>query len=122
MHNKVILTREGIIEIQVVGPQTAASVDEMGAQLARLIAERAAKKQPSLILDNIVQLGQTDTGARNEVARLARNLTYKRLAMLGNGSTLMRVGTNLMLTAIGQRRKIKYFENRAKAMAWLLTD
>lgn len=120
MANKVYLNSQDIIEIQVVGAQTNDSVTDMGRQTKLLLEELAAKKKPRLIFDDLTQMGATDTPARHAVAELAETLPYDKVAMLGNGSTMMRYGTNLMLMAIGRGNKIKYFESRDEAFAWLL--
>ena len=65
-------------------------------------------------------MGHTNIPARQLVAELAKTLEFDRVAMIGDGSTLMRVGTNLMLTAIGKGSSIRYFDTRDQAVAWLL--
>jgi UDP-N-acetylmuramyl pentapeptide synthase len=119
MANNVSLHDDGFIEISVVGNQTEMSVRAMGAQTAHLLQTLADRGRPLLVLDDITHLGRTNIGARQTVAKLAKTLHFDRLAMLGDGSTMMRVGTNLMLSAIGKGNKIRYFDNRDEAIAWL---
>jgi UDP-N-acetylmuramyl pentapeptide synthase len=118
MLNKVQLNPDGVIEIWVVGDQTAASVREMGEKVAFYITELRAAGRPVLVLDNLLRLGHTSSDARREVARLARALAFDRLAMAGGASPAMRYGTNLMLRAIG-RTSIRYFASPDSAREWL---
>lgn len=116
--NKVFINPDGLVEIQVIGNQTQESVRAMGAKAKALLGSDEAKP---LILDDITQMGITDLPARQEVSNLAKTLPFQKTAMVGNGSIAMRYGTNLMLGAIGMGRKIRYFESRDKAIAWLLS-
>ena len=118
MRNKVYLTQEGYIEIEVVGDQTDQSVKEMGEEISALIAKLKHKKRPVLVLDNLKAMGDTTPEARREVARLAKSLGFDRTAMLGRSGAMMRYGTNLMLRAIG-RHNIRYFSSRDGALLWL---
>lgn len=120
--NKVFLNKDDIIEIHVVGSQTEASVREMGAALRTLLEELEAQKRPLLVLDDLMQMGETNTGARRAVSDLARTLTYDRVAMLGPDKPLMVYGTQLLLQAIGMGRKIKYFVDREAALVWLTRE
>lgn len=119
--NRVYRTPTHIIEIEVVGDQTAASVRAMGIEAARLAAQLRREQRPVLVLDNLKRLGHTDSAARREVARIARQLDFDRGAMLGDATPLMRLGTNLMLRAIG-RPNLRYFASRDAALLWLTTD
>lgn len=85
---------------------------------ARTLLE--SRKVRPLILDDITQMGKTNTPARKEVSNLAKTLPFNRTALVGNGSIVMRVGTNLLLSAIGLK-KVRYFESRDQAIEWLLS-
>ena len=118
MVNKVYLDRSGFIQIWVVDAQTDESVREMGEKIGFYIKDLRAAGAPVLILDNLIKMGKTTSGARREVARLAKTLDFDRCAMVGNGSRAMRYCTNLMLKAIG-RRNVRYFGNLESAETWL---
>lgn len=118
MQNEVTLKND-IVHIYVIGDQTATSVAAMGKDTLRLLKKLEAQSKPGLVLDDITLLGNTDMQARRGVVDLAKTLPYKRAAMLGDGSVLMRVGTNLMLKAMGKGDSVRYFENRDLAIAWL---
>lgn len=121
MSNSVWLNDDGIIEIRVLGNQTYDTVTKMGEDAEELLASLKILGKPGLILDDITELGNTDIAARKKVASLANTLPFERVAMLGDGSVVMRVGTNLLLRAVGKGRQIRYFEDRAKAVEWLLS-
>jgi hypothetical protein len=119
MYNKVYVDDDGLLQIWVVGDQTAASVREMGGKLEFYTATLRSQGRPVLVLDNLIRMGSTTSDARREVARIAKALDMDRGAMVGGGSRAMRYGTNLMLRAIG-RGNLRYFANMESARKWLL--
>ena len=119
MANKVYLNSDEIIEIEVIGDQTVESVEIMGRQIDTLITQIKAVGKPCLLLDNLLHIGKVGPEARSKVVELTKVLDYDRAAMLGQGG-LMRFGANLMLRASGKGYKIRYFDNREEAIAWLL--
>lgn len=118
MHNEVALKND-IVYIYVIGDQTAASVAAMGKDVSRLLKKLDTQGKPGLVLDDITLLGNTDMQARRGVVELAKSLPYKKAAMLGDGSVVMRVGTNLLLKAMGKGDSVRYFEDHDLAIAWL---
>ncbi|MDB5179329.1 MAG: hypothetical protein JWN01_1272 [Patescibacteria group bacterium] len=119
MINKVYLDNDGLLQIWVIGDQTAESVREMGEKASIYSAQLRSQGRPVLVLDNLIKMGGTTSGARKEVARIARTLDFDRAVMVGDSSALMRYGTNLMLRAIG-RGNTRYMSNLAVARHWLL--
>jgi hypothetical protein len=119
MANTIFISDAGFIEVKVDGDQTAESVQAMGEDVQKLLAKLKLQKKPRLILDDLTTLGRTNIPARQMVADLAKTLEFDRVAMFGDGSTLMRVGTNLMLRAIGKGDTIRYFDERKAAEQWL---
>src|SRR5207249_4981277 len=93
---------DGLLQIWVVGDQTAESVREMGEKLTFYTQKLREEHKPVFVLDNLINMGRTTSEARREVARIARTLDFDHGAMVGDGSALMRYGTNLMLRAIGR--------------------
>ena len=118
MVNKVYLDPDGLLQIWVVGDQTAESVREMGEKVVLYVARQRDLHQPVLLLDNIIKMGRTTSEARREVARLAKTLDFDRAAMVGDGSRPMRYSANLMLYAIG-RSNVRYFGSLESARKWL---
>ena len=118
MINKVYIDSDGLLQILVVGDQTAASVQEMGDKLRFCIQQLRQEGRPVLILDNLLQMGATPSAVRREVAHLAKTLDFDRAVMVGGGSAAMRLGTNLMLRAVG-RSNTRYFASLESARVWL---
>lgn len=116
--NKVTLNKDGFIEIIVVGDQTASSIVAMGEAIqtnSKLLIEQ---QKPVLLLDDIRQIGKVPPEGRKAVVALGKTLTYKKLAMLGKPG-LIRFGANLLIRAMGQATKAKYFDQYDRAIAWL---
>lgn len=116
--NQVFINKHGMIEIKVRGDQTVASVQAMGDEAVRLAAELRKHKQPALILDNLLEMGEVPVEARRRVAELVKSSEYDKLAMLGSG-TLLKLGANLILQATGRGKYVRYFDSRTEAIAWL---
>jgi hypothetical protein len=119
MANRVFVNGDGIIEIEVVGDQNAASVELMGRQADTLITQQKAVGKPCLVLDDITKIGKVDPEARKKVVELGTRLDFDRAAMVGPNNGLMSFGTNLMLRATGRAYKLKYFTDRDEALRWL---
>ena len=116
--NRVFINDDGIIEIVVNGDQTVDSVQAMGDEALALAQVLQKKGKAALILDNLLLMGSVPPEARHLVAELVKSYDYDRLAMLGHG-TALRLGANLILQATGKGSRVKYFEDRGKATAWL---
>jgi len=116
--NRVFLNKDGIIEIMVVGAQNATSIETMGREADALVTQMKAVGKPCLILDNLLQIGPVDAQGRKLVVDLAKRIDYDRAAMLGKGG-VMRLGANLMLRAVGQAYRTRYFDDRDQAIKWL---
>jgi len=116
--NKVELRGDFIVEVHVVGTQNAASVDLMGREISTMLTNLRAHGRPALVLDDVTRIGAVDDAGRRLVVDLGKRLDYDRLAMVGM-SGLLKLGANLMLRAIGRADKIRYFDDREKAIAWL---
>lgn len=120
MENKIFVDEQGVLVIQTTGPQTEASVSAMGDQLRETIARLQSEHKPILVLDDITQLGAVPPAARKLVVSLGRTLYYDRLVMLGKKGSIIRIGANLLLGAMGKSSKARYFDDRDQAMDWLL--
>jgi hypothetical protein len=116
--NRVFINDDEIVEIIVNGDQTVVSVQAMGDQALALARELQRQNKPALLLDNLLLMGTVPPEARRLVAELVKSYDYDRLAMLGHG-TALRLGANLILQATGKGKRVKYFEDRAHATAWL---
>lgn len=115
--NKVWLSSDDIIMIDVVGDQNAASVELMGREVSVFITRLRGRRKPVCILDSLLEMGKVDPKGRALVVELGKQLHYDRLAMLGT-SGVLRIGANLMLRAIN-KSNIRFFTNRDAALEWL---
>jgi len=118
--NRVFITSDQIIEIQVVGDQTIDSIHSMGQAVQRLSKKQRAKGLPVLIIDNVLRIGTVTPEARKQVAEWGKMLDFDKLAMVGSGS-ILRLGAHLMLRAVDKRDQLKYFESYQTAADWLQT-
>ena len=118
MKNRVFIAKNGVIQIDVVGDQTPESVRAIGREVMALVTALRIQNRRVLILDNLKELGKTDSATRHEVAVLANQLYYDRAVMVGDSNPVMRYGTNLMLKAIG-RSNLRYFASFDAAWLWL---
>ena len=119
--NRVFINSENVIEIHVVGDQTVESVREMGDMAQNFILLLRSKSLPVYIIDNIKLLGETDSRVRQVVSHYAKMLTFDQLALVGDGSSTMLFGTNLMLRAIG-KSNVRYFSSLDTAMIWFCLE
>jgi len=119
MVNNVYIDPESMLQIAVIGDQTADSVREMGEKLALYARQLREEGKPVLVLDNLLKMGATTSEARREVARIAKTLDFDRAAKVGGSSMAMRYGTNLMLRAIG-KSNVRYFSSLESARKWLV--
>ncbi len=116
--NRIFLRDDDIIEIHVVGDQNGASVELMGREISVLLTKLRAQQKPCLVLDDLLEIGDVDQGGRHKVVELGKRLDFDKAAMVGKGA-LLRMGANLMLHATGRGDRVKFFENRGDALAWL---
>jgi hypothetical protein len=119
-NNKVFFNQNDIIEIIVDGDQTVESVMAMADEAEELLAQRKDQGKPTLVLDNLLRIGNVPPEARKKVVERAKTLEYDKLAFVGKGRVL-RFGSNLILQAIGKGDKLKYFDDYDAAIAWLKT-
>lgn len=119
MQNNVFLNNDNIIEVAVVGDQTAETIQAMGNDIEALATSLANDGQQVLILDDIQKMGTVSKEGRDLVIALGKKLHYQRLAMVGKPG-LLRFGTNLLMQAMGRGNQLHYFDNRPEAIAWLL--
>jgi hypothetical protein len=119
--NKVFINVKGMIEFTVVGKQSKETVHAMAEQARAFAKEMRAKKEPVLILDDLRKMNaRQSTEVARAVGHEARRIRFRKVAMLGSGSTLLKYGANFIIQGLGMRRKMKYFTDRKEAEEWLL--
>jgi UDP-N-acetylmuramyl pentapeptide synthase len=116
--NKVFVNDHDVVEIQVIGDQTLKSIRAMATAADELSEKGRKAGKRTLLLDNLTEIGQVSPEGRRLVVELAKTLKYDKLAMYGN-SIVLRLAANLMLQAIGKRKKLKFFDDFDKAVEWL---
>ncbi len=118
--NHVWLNDQGLIEVQVVGQQSADTVVAMGALIADLARQQRTNDQPVLVLDDLRRMAlKQPTEVPKTVAAVARRIDFDKVAMLGSSSGLIKYSSNFIIQAIGKIETIKYFGDRAEAERWL---
>src|SRR5690242_21750893 len=92
--NRVWLNDRGLIEIRVVGRQTAGTVRAMGDLVVDLAGQQRAKGQRVLIIDDLSAMGlKQPTAVPKEVAAQVRRIDFDRVAMVGSSNRLLKHGT-----------------------------
>jgi len=116
--NRVFLNRYDVIEMHVVGDQTAESVRAIGDEAVRLADDCRRRGLPVLLSDNLLAMGTVPPEGRRVVVEYGKKAEFDRLAMVGKGA-LLRLGSNLLIQAIGKSDRLRYFEDELSAMHWL---
>lgn len=117
--NQVFVNDHGIIEIRAIGDQTADSVQTMGDQARELALEQVKAGRQVLILDDLMQLGEAPADARSRFVDLVTRGGFEKFALLGSGDEL-RADAPLLLQETGRGSNVRYFEDRAACLEWLL--
>lgn len=119
MANQVFLNKNNIVEITVDGDQTVHSVHDMASSALVLCRELKGNNQRPLILDDLRTMGSVPPEGRKAVVDLIKSGEFDKLAMIGSNG-LTKLGANLLLQATGKSSFVKYFDDRPKAVRWLL--
>lgn len=119
--NKVFINEHDVIEVNVIGDQTAESVTKMCDETDVLIAKQRDSDKSPLVLDSLADVGKVPYNARRVVVDRIRALNYDKLAFVSN-DTIIRFGSNLIMQAIGRGNSVKHFESYEQAITWLTAD
>lgn len=117
--NNFFLNDDGIIEIATTGDRTSLSIQESAENVFALARELRDSGQPVLILNDISQMGKLPPEGHKTFADITKVADFDRFALVGSDN-IMRLGANLIAQSIGQPEKLKYFDSRGEATAWLL--
>lgn len=118
-NNSLHVLPEGVIELTQTGHQTAESVSQFQAQIDDMTTDLHAQGKKVLILVDLSGV----TGQEPEVLGLARDRLkgdYDALALVGNAMPV-RMIVNWLVHAAGNDKRLRSFENRDEALAWLLS-
>jgi hypothetical protein len=119
--NQVFINDHDIIEIIVDGDQTIKSVQAMGDDANKLIAQYRKQGKRPVVIDNLSKIGKVPSDARKRVVEIAKAMKCDKLAMYGN-NVVLKFGANLLLNAIGRAGQVKYFDDYDKAIDWLKSE
>lgn len=115
-----VYSKDNLITVEVVGVQSQASVSKMGNQIQELARSFRGQRLPVLILDDLRAMAKKQPSeVGRTVAEVEKRLDYDKLAMLGDGNPMLRYGSNFIIRAIGKNHKLRYFDHRSAAVAWL---
>lgn len=115
---RVIVKKQGIVEVIVKGDHDGDSVRTMGEKAAKALKDLSARGKPALLLDNVVDVGYITPDARQLVVTLSKDMSFDKLAMYCKGPAL-KLAANLILHAVGRAGKVRYFDDYREAIEWL---
>lgn len=115
--NRVFL-EEDIIHEVYVGDQDHETVAALNEATDKFTAELQAKQKPVLILTDMTDVGDQTQGARDAVKAVLGTRYFDRVAAFGVPSRLQIVG-RILLTLTGTGNRVKIFDSREEAEAWL---
>jgi|GEM_PF-676306 len=113
------LNDTGVIEIITTGDRTAELLQDSAKKLFEFARQLREAGKPVLILNDISAMGDFPPEAHRTFADIARAADYDRFALLGSNN-IVRLGANLIAQSIGKADSLKYFDNRSKALHWLI--
>lgn len=119
-HNTMRELPDGTIELVQTGYQTTKSILEYSNEISALVKQRRADKKPALLLVDIGGI----TGHESTVRDIAHNnLTndFDSLAIVTDDNITARLIGNWLVKLVGQGERVRFFEGRDEALAWLKT-
>ena len=116
--DKVYINEYGLIEIIVHGDQTVESVNALADKTDDFVHKFHSEGKPALVLDNLMLLGNAPSNVRKTVIKRIRNAHIDKFAFVGT-DRMLRLGSNLVLRAIGKGNSVKYFDDYGTAVTWL---
>ncbi len=117
--NYVTMSPEGYVEIVAIGdqtPQTIEKVSQEGAALVRKVTKGDPEHSRQLV--DISRSGSYSSESNKAAMKVIEFLEYERVAIFG-GSHLLNDVINMVIMLMGKGGKIKTFDTRDEAVAWL---
>ena len=118
MQNRARLNRGGFVEVAYVGEQSNETVTEMVARALPLADRLAERNRPVLILADLSGLTKSTAGSRKATAEALRTISYERIAVCG-GNKYVKNLAKLVITATRRANRVRLFDKREEAVAWL---
>lgn len=109
-----------IIEVVNSGPKTPEEQGETIRQIQELSEKLRKENKPVLILDDISQMDIPSEALRRVGSNVEKMADFDKFALFAS-SAQMRAIVNFMILA-GKETKLRVFENREQAIAWLKED
>lgn len=119
--NEVLINKNGIVEFIVRGDQTPESVNKMADTADRLLKKQRAAGKPTIMLDDLTEMGKVPYAARKVVVQRAKDIKYQKLAFVINDSVIQ-LAANLIIRAIGKGTKVRHFASHDDAVKWLTAE
>jgi len=121
MHTIVRRLPNNLIYVQKIGDQTEESMVQLFQKITDLARELRAEGKPVLILSDVSQEGAMNVEARQVAAKIGKQLDYDKSATYG-ARLVLETTRKLMIEATKLETKVRNFETRAEAEAWLLQN
>lgn len=118
MSHRIFLNSDGFLEQEYKGNLTQEIVDKAIKDTMRTIKVMQKDGKPLLLLVNCTELGRINTPSRKASVEALRDIAYDKLAVYGS-SPIAKAMSNLIIHASGKQRKIRLFNTRDAAIAWL---
>lgn len=115
MTSKVYVDKEGIVNIESIGPQSGEEMLRVRSKLLEIAEERQEKIK---ILDDLSRVTKTTPESRRTAGESTKLDEISKVACFGGG-TVMRVMTNFIVKISGMEKKVKYFDTKEEAVKWL---
>jgi hypothetical protein len=112
----------GFVDAHFFGEQSPQDVIQAITELVRWSKKLAAKKQPTLILVDVIDVPKIDISgrmapARQKAVEAMSQAKYDKIAVYGN--TAVQIMVNTLALIAGKRQQIRVFSSRVDALKWL---
>lgn len=108
----------GIGEMIVQGDQTASTAKELIAQSIKINEELSSNYGGIHTLIDVTKMGKLDLGSKTSALQGLGTLSFDKAAIVGANGTNEKV-IELLLALSGRNERVKLFDNRTDAVAWL---
>ncbi|MFZ5554148.1 MAG: hypothetical protein ACOZCO_13610 [Bacteroidota bacterium] len=118
MANRIFIGEDGFIHHIYEGDQTFENVQKDVDTINALLAQMRKQNLPAKVLGNFSKIGKADSGARKAAGEAIKYGDFDKLALYGK-NIFHTVAANLIITATGQRKRVRVFQTKEKAVEWL---
>jgi len=118
MPNQVFLGDDGFIHHVIEGDQDAATTQYLRDQTVKLASQLSVLPRPIKILSDLTGIGKADSNARRIASGIIQDIKLDKIAIFG-GNRFMKHLVNLVVKATGKEDRVRYFDSKDQAIAWL---